>query len=91
MKRSLHIQLILALVTAFGIGLAALTSCDTPRSIAWSYYYCAEDTLAAGDPLAAKHFLKRCNKTADKALATKADSLMEVIENMISEQEKKHS
>ena len=90
MKRSLHIQLILALVTAFGIGLAALTSCDTPKSIAWSYYYCAKDTLATGDPLAAKHFLQRCNKTANKALAAKADSLMEVIDAMIAEQEKKH-
>ena len=71
--------------------LAATTSCDTPKSIAWSYYYCAVDTLAAGDPYAAKHFLKSCHKTVDKALTVKADSLMEVIEATIVEQEKKQS
>lgn len=90
MKLSKYIQLIMSLITACGLLLAAATSCDTPKSIAWSYYYCAKDTLATGDPLAAKHFLQRCNKTADKALAAKADSLMEVIDAMIAEQEKKH-
>ena len=87
MKRSTHLRLILPLAAA---SLAAFNSCDTPRSIAWSYYYCAEDTLAAGDPYAAKHFLKRCKKTVDSELAVKADSLKEVIENTISEYEKKH-
>ena len=86
MKGSKLIQLTLAL--AVGIGLVAFTCCDTPRSIAWSYYYCAEDTLAAGDPFAAKHFLKNCNKGADPALAHKVDSLAEVIEHAIAEKEK---
>lgn len=84
MKGSKLIQLTLAV----GIGLVAFNSCDTPRSIAWSYYYCAEDTLAAGDPFAAKHFLKKCNKGADPALAHKVDSLAEVIEHAIAEKEK---
>lgn len=87
MKRSTHLLLIFTLSAA---SLAAFTSCDNPRSIAWSYYHCAEDTLAAGDPYAAKHFLKRCKKTVDSELAVKADSLKEVIENLISEHEKKH-
>ena len=86
MKGSKLIQLTLAL--AVGISLVAFNSCDTPRSIAWSYYYCAEDTLAAGDPFAAKHFLKKCNKGADPALAHKVDSLAEVIEHAIAEKEK---
>lgn len=86
MKGSKLIQLTLAL--AVGIGLVTFNSCDTPRSIAWSYYYCAEDTLAAGDPFAAKHFLKKCNKGADPALAHKVDSLAEVIEHAIAEKEK---
>ena len=88
MKRSKLMQLTMALAVASVIGLVAFTSCDTPRSIAWSYYYCAEDTLAAGDPLAAKHFLKRSNKSADPALAQKVDSLAEVIERAIAEKEK---
>ena len=78
----------MALAVASSIGLVAFTSCDTPQSIAWSYYYCAEDTLAAGDPLAARHFLKRSNKSADPALAQKVDSLAEVIERAIAEKEK---
>ena len=90
MKRSKTTQRIMAPVIACYLLLAAATSCDTPKSIAWSYYHCAVDTLTAGDPLAAKHFLQRCNKSADKALAAKADSLMEVIDAMIAEQEKKH-
>jgi len=88
MKRSKTTQRIMAPVIACCLMLAAATSCDTPKSIAWSYYHCAVDTLTAGDPLAAKHFLQRCNKSADKALAAKADSLMGVIENAISELEK---
>ena len=88
MKRSKSIQLSMALAVASVIGLVAFTSCDTPQSIAWSYYYCAEDTLAAGDPLAARHFLKRSNKSADPALAHKVDSLAEVIERAIAEKEK---
>lgn len=88
MNRSKLIQLIMPQAIACGIGLAALTSCDTPKSIAWSYYYCAEDTLAAGDPVAAKHFLKNCKKTVDSELSAKVDSLMEVIEEAIKEKER---
>jgi len=63
--------------------MASLASCDTPQSIAWSYYNCARDTLAAGDPLAAKHFLNKCQKDTDPSLRTKADSLMRVIDHAI--------
>ncbi|MCR5129958.1 MAG: hypothetical protein K6C10_00655 [Prevotella sp.] len=74
------------------IGLMALFyACDTPKSIAWSYYGCAKDTLAAGDPFAAKHFLDACNVTADKKLAIKADSLRRVIEQAIEEKQKDKS
>lgn len=65
--------------------LASMNSCDTPKSIAWSYYYCAADTLAAGDPYAARHFLKACKKSVNPDLTHKADSLMEVIEQTIKE------
>lgn len=69
--------------------LAAMNSCDTPQSIAWSYYYCAADTLATGDPYAARHFLKACKKSVSPDLTHKADSLMEVIERTIQEREAK--
>ncbi len=64
---------------------ASLISCDTPKSIAWSYFYCAKDTLEAGDPYAAKEYLKACKKSVDSELASKADSLMTVIEQAIKE------
>ncbi|MBQ7442745.1 MAG: hypothetical protein IJS59_02610 [Bacteroidaceae bacterium] len=78
----------MALAIASGISLAAFTACDTPKSIAWSYYHCAKDTLAAGDAHAAKHFLNRCKRSADPALAPKVDSLAKVIESAITEKEK---
>ena len=78
----------LVIGSGFILALCSITSCDTPKSIAWSYYYCAEDTLAAGDPVAAKRFLKSCKKTVDSELSAKADSLMEVIEEAIKEKEK---
>ncbi|MCR5179603.1 MAG: hypothetical protein K6C30_00035 [Bacteroidaceae bacterium] len=80
MKKSLTI----ALLTSTFI-LALLNSCDTPRSIAWSYYFCARDTMDAGDPYAAKRYLDKCNTAADKDLALKADSLMRVAEKAIEE------
>ena len=67
--------------------LASTISCDTPQTIAWSYYYCAKDTLAAGDPYAARHFLKVCKKSVNSNLTYKVDSLMEVIERTIKERE----
>ena len=83
MKRARRIPLLAALTFGLGLTLSSMASCDTPKSIAWSYYYCAVDTLAAGDPFAAKHFLKSCKKTADPTLASKVDSLAEVIERSI--------
>lgn len=76
--KSIIFSLSIAACLSFALSLS--TSCDTPKSIAWSYYYCALDTLKAGDPVAARHFLKACNASADEALAHKADSLMKVIE-----------
>lgn len=86
MKRANRFHLVAALTVGLGLALTATTSCDTPKSIAWSYYYCAKDTLEAGDPYAAKHFLKSCKKTVDSELAAKADSLMEIIEEAMKEQ-----
>ncbi len=83
MKRVKRILLISAFAYGLGLTLSSMASCDTPKSIAWSYYYCAKDTLEAGDPYAAKHFLKSCKKTADPTLANKVDSLAEVIERTI--------
>ena len=87
MQKDKRIQWLGALVIACALGLAitSITSCDTPKTIAWSYYYCAQDTLAAGDPFAAKDFLKACKKSVDDELRLKADSLMEVIERAIEE------
>ena len=65
--------------------LASTISCDTPQTIAWSYYYCAKDTLEAGDPYAARHFLKACKKSVNQDLTNKVDSLMEVINRTIEE------
>ncbi len=63
--------------------LTTFLACDTPQSIAWSYYYCAKDTLQKGDPYAAKHFLDACEKEADKVLTLKADSLKTIIDQAI--------
>ena len=87
MKKTKHIPLFTALVIACGCALASVTSCDTPQSIAWSYYYCAKATLEAGDPYAAKDYLKACNKTVSQELTLKADSLMEVIDRAIENKE----
>lgn len=88
MKRVKRILLISALKFGLGLTLYSMVSCDTPKSIAWSYYYCAKDTLEAGDPYAAKHFLKSCKKTADPILASKVDSLAEVIGRAIQAKKK---
>lgn len=88
MKRVKRILLISALKFGLGLTLYSMASCDTPKSIAWSYYYCAKDTLEAGDPYAAKHFLKSCKKTADPILASKVDSLAEVIGRAIQAKKK---
>ena len=87
MKKGNRNQWLGALVIACALSLTitSITSCDTPKTIAWSYYYCAHDTLAAGDPFAAKDFLEACKKSVDDELRLKADSLMEVIERAIEE------
>ena len=76
----------LSIAACLSLALSLSTSCDTPKSIAWSYYYCALDTLKAGDPDAARHFLDKCNKDSDPSLRTKADSLMKVIEKETNRQ-----
>ena len=87
MKKTISFPL-LALAICFG---AALGSCDNPKTIAWSYYGCALDTLQKGDPYAAKVYLERCNSKVDGTLSSKADSLMKVIEEAIEEDKKQKS
>ena len=58
----------------------SLSSCDSPQSIAWSYYYCAADAMKEGNLDKAKHFLEMVDKNRDRVLADKTDSLMKVIE-----------
>ena len=82
MRRFLILQLIL-----FACLTASVISCDNPKSIAWSYFYCAKDTLDAGDPYAAKVYLKACKKSVDSELSSKVDSLMTVIDQAIKEEE----
>ena len=69
---------------------ASLVSCviDTPQSIAWTYYYCAKDTLEAGDPYAAQDFLEGATPGCDGVLDRKVDSLRLVIEKAIEEDKK---
>ncbi|MBR5052702.1 MAG: hypothetical protein IKW91_05705 [Bacteroidaceae bacterium] len=81
-KRIIKIAFIAALATT-----ALLSSCDNPRTIAWSYYYCAKDTLEAGDPYAAQDFLEGATSGLDSILDRKADSLRLVIEKAIEEKE----
>ena len=68
---------------------ALLSSCDNPQTIAWSYYYCAKDTLEAGDLYAAQHYLEMVASGRDSVLDRKADSLRLVIEKAIEEKENK--
>ena len=79
----------IAIVAALTSLTASLVSCDNPQSIAWSYYYCAKDTLEAGDPYAAQDFLKMVASGRDSVLDRKADSLRLVIEKAIEEKENK--
>ena len=62
---------------------------DTPQSIAWTYYYCAKDTLEAGDPYAALDFLKGATPGRDSILDRKVDSMRLVIEKAIEEDNNK--
>lgn len=58
-----------------------ITSCDNPQTIAWSYYYCAEDALKDVDLDKAKEYLDGLDTKSDSILAIKADSLLKIIEN----------
>lgn len=85
-KRTIKIAVFVALTSL----AASLGSCmDTPQSIAWSYYYCAKDTLEAGDPYAALDFLEGATPGRDSILDRKADSLRLVIEKTIEEDKNK--
>lgn len=70
---------------------ASLVSCviDTPQTIAWSYYWCAKDTMDAGDPYAALDFLEGATPGRDSILDRKVDSLRLVIEKAIEEDKNK--
>ena len=82
-KRTIKIAVFAALTSLTTL----LVSCviDTPQSIAWSYYYCAKDTLDAGNPYAALDFLKGASPGRDSVLDRKVDSLKLVIEKAIEE------
>ena len=68
----------------------SLVSCviDTPQTIAWTYYYCAKDTLDAGDPYQALDYLEGATPGRDSILDRKVDSLRLVIEKAIEEDKK---
>lgn len=74
-------KLLAAVITA----ALSFTSCDNPKTIAWSYYDCAEDALNAGDPQKAKEYMKGAKMNVDSVLTFKADSLMKVIDQALSE------
>lgn len=74
-------KLLAAVITA----ALSFTSCDSPKAIAWSYYDCAEDALNAGDPQKAKEYMKGVKMNVDSVLTFKADSLMKVIDQALSE------
>lgn len=86
MKVSIFGIVVVAILTML---MASLCSCDSPQTIAWSYYHCAKDTLEAGDPYAALDFLKGVTKGVDEVLDRKADSLRIIIENTIEEDKTK--
>ena len=68
------------------IATVSFISCDSPQTISLSYYHCAEDAMNAGDPQKAKDYLKGVKMNVDSLLTFKADSLMKVIDQALSEQ-----
>lgn len=86
-KRTIKIAAIAALASL----TTSLVSCviDTPQSIAWTYYYCAKDTMDAGDPYAALDFLEGATPGCDSILDRKIDSLRLVIEIAFEEDNNK--
>ena len=85
-KRTIKIAAIAALTSL----TTSLVSCviDTPQTIAWSYYWCAKDTMDVGDPYAALDFLEGATSGCDSILDRKVDSLRLVIEKAIEEDKK---
>ncbi len=81
MKTKLNTTLLAGVV----IATLSFISCDNPKTIAWSYYHCAEDALNEGDLQKAKEYLGCVNKDVDKNLSAKTDSLAAVIEQQLSE------
>jgi len=84
-KRTIRIAVFVALTSL----TASICSCDNPQTIAWSCYYCAKDTMEAGDPYAALDFLEGAHPGLDSILDRKADSLRLVIEKAIEEDKNK--
>ena len=82
-KTSLKLLSVLIVLTSLSISSCdpPLCSCDTPQSIAWSYYYCAVDAMKEGNLDKAKDFLEKVAKNRDSVLDAKTDSLMKVIED----------
>lgn len=85
-KRTIKIAAIAALTSL----TTSLVSCviDTPQTMAWSSYWCAKDTMDAGDPYAALYFLEGSPTGCDSILDRKVDSLRLVIEKAIEEDKK---
>ena len=67
------------------MGTAAFVSCDTPQSVAWSYYDLAQDKLNEGKPEEAKEYLLKVKKNVSSDLDAKVDSLMTVIQQQLAE------
>jgi hypothetical protein len=86
-KRTIKIAAIAALTSL----MTSLVSCviDTPQTIAWSSYWCAKDTMDAGDPYAALDFLEGATPGRDSVLDRKIDSLRLVIEIAFEEDDNK--
>lgn len=90
MKQNMKKTTSFKLLALIAIATVAFSSCDTPSSIAWSYYYSAKDALDNGDPQKAKEYLEAVNKDVDSVLTFKADSLMKVIEKTLSQKGQKN-
>lgn len=78
----------IAAIAALTSLTTSLVSCDNPQTMAWSSYWCAKDTMDAGDPYAALHFLEGSPTGCDSILDRKVDSLRLVIEKAIEEDKK---
>ena len=77
----MKVKTLKSLIAFIFIATLTITSCDNPQTIAWSYYYCAEDALKDVDLDKAKEYLDGLDTKSDSILAIKADSLQKIIEN----------